>query len=88
MSGRDCEHGAITRRGDTELAARAKSYELAYRMEKSAPEAVDLSKETAATRELTWDARNDAGVRVKAGLYIFRVTTAGRSEILRLVVLR
>ncbi|MBW8758477.1 MAG: DUF1501 domain-containing protein, partial [Burkholderiales bacterium] len=39
------EHGAITRSGDTELAARAKSYELAYRMEKSAPEAVDLSKE-------------------------------------------
>jgi hypothetical protein len=45
-------HSAAARPGDTELAARAKSYELAYRMEKSAPEAVDLSKETAATRAL------------------------------------
>ena len=49
---------------------------------------ITSSAGTAATRELTWDARNDAGVRVKAGLYIFRVTTAGRSEMLRLVVLR
>ena len=46
------EHGAIARSADTELSARSKSYELAYRMQKSAPEAVDLSKETAATREL------------------------------------
>ena len=46
------EHGAIARSNDTELAARSRSYELAYRMEKSAPEAVDLAKETAATREL------------------------------------
>ncbi|MCE4553993.1 DUF1501 domain-containing protein [Pelomonas cellulosilytica] len=36
--------------GDTELVARAKSYDLAYRMQVSAPEAVDLTKETAATR--------------------------------------
>ena len=36
------EHGAIARTGDTELAARSRSYELAYRMQKSAPEAVDL----------------------------------------------
>ena len=35
-----------------------------------------------------WDARDDAGVRVTAGLYIIRATTAGRSEIQRLVVLR
>jgi hypothetical protein len=46
------EHGSAARPGDTELAARAKSYELAYRMEKSAPDAVDLSKETAATKAL------------------------------------
>lgn len=38
--------------GDSELEARARSYELAYRMQKTAPEAVDLSKETAATKEL------------------------------------
>lgn len=37
---------------DTELAARTRSYELAYRMESSAPEAVDFSKETDATKAL------------------------------------
>ena len=35
---------------DTELAARIASYELAFRMQQHAPEAVDLSKETAATK--------------------------------------
>jgi hypothetical protein len=35
---------------DTELAARIASYELAFRMQKHAPEAVDLSRETAATK--------------------------------------
>jgi len=37
---------------DTELRARANAYELAYRMESAAPEAVDLSKETDATKAL------------------------------------
>jgi hypothetical protein len=37
---------------DTELQARARSYELAYRMEATAPEAVDLSKESDATKAL------------------------------------
>jgi len=37
---------------DTEMAARISSYELAFRMQSHAPEAVDLSKETAATRTL------------------------------------
>ena len=37
---------------DTELQARVRSYELAYRMESTAPEAVDFSKETSATKEL------------------------------------
>jgi hypothetical protein len=37
---------------DTELAARITSYELAFRMQSHAPEAVDLSKESAATRRL------------------------------------
>jgi uncharacterized protein (DUF1501 family) len=36
---------------DTELQARIRSYELADRMQTSAPEAVDISKESAATRE-------------------------------------
>jgi uncharacterized protein (DUF1501 family) len=35
---------------DTELSARIASYELAFRMQQHAPEAVDLSKETAATK--------------------------------------
>ena len=37
---------------NTELAARLNSYELAWRMQSSAPEAVDLSKETEATKKL------------------------------------
>jgi len=38
--------------GDTEMAARISSYELAFRMQSHAPEAVDLSKETEATRRM------------------------------------
>ncbi|MFO0876027.1 MAG: DUF1501 domain-containing protein [Gemmataceae bacterium] len=38
--------------GDTDLEARIASYELAFRMQASAPEAVDLNRETAATRRL------------------------------------
>ena len=37
---------------DTEMAARISSYELAFRMQSHAPEAVDISKENAATRKL------------------------------------
>lgn len=37
---------------DTELLARLESYELAYRMQTAAPEAVDLSKESEATKKL------------------------------------
>ena len=43
---------ADARAGDTELEARIRSYELAFRMQAHAPEAVDLSSESAATREL------------------------------------
>jgi len=46
------EHRAARYPNDTELRARINSYELAYRMETSAPEAVDLSKESVATKEL------------------------------------
>jgi len=38
------------RGGDSELAARIQSYELAYRMQSAAPEAVDLSGETNETK--------------------------------------
>jgi hypothetical protein len=46
------EHHGAARASDSELIARSKSYDLAYRMQTSAPEAVDLSKETAATKTL------------------------------------
>jgi hypothetical protein len=45
------EHAA-TRPLQTELDARITSYELAFRMQAEAPEAVDLSKETEATQKL------------------------------------
>ncbi len=44
------EHAAT--RSQSELDARIASYELAFRMQAEAPEAVDLSKETAATKAL------------------------------------
>jgi hypothetical protein len=37
---------------DSEMAARISSYELAFRMQTHAPEAVDLTKESAATRQM------------------------------------
>jgi Protein of unknown function (DUF1501) len=45
-------NAADTRPGDTELEARIASYELAFRMQRHAPEAVDLARESAATRRL------------------------------------
>lgn len=45
------EFGA-TRSDNTELEARIRSYELAYKMQAEAPEAVDLSKESDATKSL------------------------------------
>ncbi len=41
-----------SRRGDSDLEARIASYELAYRMQSAAPEATDLSSETADTLAL------------------------------------
>ncbi len=41
-----------TRKDQTELDARIKSYELAFRMQAEAPEAVDLADETAETKSL------------------------------------
>ena len=38
--------------GDSEMAARISSYELAFRMQSAAPEAVDLTKESEATKKL------------------------------------
>ncbi len=41
-----------TRTDNTELEARIRAYELAYKMQSEAPQAVDLSKETEATKAL------------------------------------
>jgi hypothetical protein len=43
---------AAGKEDDTDLDARLNSYELAYRMQSTAPEAVDLSKESQSTKEL------------------------------------
>jgi Protein of unknown function (DUF1501) len=43
---------SASRSEDTELLARLNSYELAYRMQSAAPEAVDLAKESEATKKL------------------------------------
>jgi hypothetical protein len=43
---------AVDKADDQELAARLNSYELAYRMQAAAPEAVDLSAESESTRHL------------------------------------
>ena len=45
------DYGA-TRQDNTELEARIRAYELAYTMQAEAPQAVDLSKETEATKSL------------------------------------
>ncbi len=45
-------HFAEDKPDDTELAARLNSYELAWRMQAAAPEAVDLSSESQATKDL------------------------------------
>ena len=45
------EH-ASQRPGESDLLARIESFELAYRMQMEAPDAVDLSKETARTKKL------------------------------------
>lgn len=46
------QHRAARYPQDTELQARLNSYELAYRMQAAAPESVDLSKESDATKAL------------------------------------
>ena len=58
------EQRAALHPDDTELQARIRSYELAYRMEATAPEAVDLSKETDATKvALRLGRSRDQGLR-------------------------
>ena len=52
LVGRLNAHHLETRGEDGELAARIQSYELAYRMQSAAPEAVDLAGESAETKAL------------------------------------
>ena len=63
-------HGVARYPHDSELRARANSYELAYRMEASAPEAVDVSKETDATRDLYGINESDRNVKEYGGLLL------------------
>ena len=46
------ERFGLNKLDDTELDARTRSYELAYQMQAAAPEAVDLSSESEATKKL------------------------------------
>ncbi|HXA50137.1 MAG TPA: DUF1501 domain-containing protein [Candidatus Acidoferrum sp.] len=46
------QHYGARHPGDNELDARLESFELAYRMQAAAPEAVDLTRESEATRKL------------------------------------
>jgi Protein of unknown function (DUF1501) len=48
LNQRRLEQGA----GEAELSARVETFELAYRMQMAAPEAIDVSRETAATQRL------------------------------------
>jgi Protein of unknown function (DUF1501) len=50
--GRLNERHRVTRSDNTDLAARIASYELAFKMQQAAPEAVDLTQETKSTRDL------------------------------------
>ncbi len=45
------EHHRSSRPGDSDLSARMAAYELAFRMQAAAPEAVDLTQESARTKE-------------------------------------
>ena len=49
---RDLNEQHYTDTGDEEIAARIASYELAFRMQSSAPELLDFSKESAETRKM------------------------------------
>jgi hypothetical protein len=66
LIGRLNAHHLDSRGEDSELSARIAAYELAFRMQSSAPEAVDLTTESAETRELyglDHPVTNDFGTR-------------------------
>ena len=55
---RDLNLARLVETGDPEIATRIASYEMAYRMQTSAPELIDLSSETEATLDL-YGAKSD-----------------------------
>ncbi|HYM13239.1 MAG TPA: DUF1501 domain-containing protein, partial [Bryobacterales bacterium] len=65
------KHFDADKTDDSELAARINSYELAYRMQSAAPEAVDLNKESEATKKL-YGLDSEATVRVGTNCLIAR----------------
>jgi hypothetical protein len=64
-------HYGDRRPEDTELEARLASFELAYRMQSAAPEAVDLSRESEATRRL-YGLDNEATAKFGANCLLAR----------------
>jgi hypothetical protein len=63
--------------GEQELAARIRSYELAYRMQSEATSAVDISKETAATKKLYGMDRPETGIFGRQCLLARRLVERG-----------
>jgi hypothetical protein len=67
----------IHREENTELEARIRSYELAYQMQSHAPEAIDLSQETAETHELYGLSNKDTAAYGKSCLLARRFVERG-----------
>ena len=68
---------AAARPSATDLAARIASFELAYRMQTAAPEAVDLSRESQATHDLYGTADPTCGVFARQCLTARRLVERG-----------
>ena len=71
-------HEHLTARpGDSDLDARIKSYELAYRMQMAAPEALDVNQESDATKKLYGLDNKDCGVFARQCLTARRLVERG-----------
>ena len=72
------QNHAVQRGGDTEdLGARIASYELAFRMQSAVPEAVDISNESPATRELYGVGDSISGTYARSCLRARRLVERG-----------
>ena len=71
------EQHRATREHQSELEARIRSYELAYRMQSAAPEAVDLSRESEATKRLYGFGNKDTEPFGRCCLLARRMVEAG-----------